>query len=119
LFELRLPTPCRHLFHPRLQRQMPTFRPVTLTTDVCSCSARQTACRDPLRTRLLEESVKELASFLAELFNRSLHVDWPRTVVIKNNLYHDVVEKRDVDPADVETYRRIFSLSALSTLLEH
>jgi len=73
---------------------------------------------DLLPTKLLKYNVDTLASFLVELFNRSLAVGVVSSI-FKSAYITPLLNKADLDPADVESYRPIPNISVLSKLLEH
>jgi len=73
-------------------------------------------CFDPLPTWLLKKCVYIIAPFLCHLFNWSLEHD----SVPSSFKSADITPllKKDLDPADVKSYRPISKLSVISKLLE-
>jgi len=72
---------------------------------------------DPLPTAQLKAVVDIIATFLTELFNRSL-VSGFVPEVFKVAYITPLLKKSDMDLADVRSYRQISNLSVMSKLLE-
>jgi hypothetical protein len=72
---------------------------------------------DPLPTSLQKHNVDLLAPFLTELFNRSL-LQGTVPSVFKIACITPLLEKPDLDPAEMKFYRPISNLSVLSKTLE-
>ena len=92
-----------------------------LTVDDVVAAIRQLSDKqcaaDPLPTRLLKDNSDVLASFLVELFNRSMMLGVVPTA-FKAAFITPLLKKSDMDPADTKSYRPISNLSVLSKLLE-
>ena len=95
------------------------FRKLTLDQVVTAIRAlpNKQCQSDPLPTWLLKNHVLSLASFITELFNRSLSTG---TVPcsFKSAYITPLMKKPDMDVADIKSYRPISNLTVLSKLLE-
>ena len=96
-----------------------SFRPLTVVDVIAAVRLLpdKQCASDPMPTRLLKDSVDQLAPFLVELFNRSLQRGVVPTV-FKAAYITPLLKKQDLDPADVKSFRPISNLSVISKLLE-
>ena len=102
--------------------EMWEFRPVTLAdvTHAVQAMPDSQCSGDPVSTHDLKSSIDMLAPFLVELFNRSLlhQLRSPVPTAFKAAYITPLLNKPDLDPADVQSYRPISNLSFVSKLLE-
>ncbi len=96
-----------------------TFSPVTSADVIAFIKALPDnhCASDPMPTWLVKKSAGSLAPFLCRLFNQSLkHGNVP--TAFKSAYITPLLEKADLDPTDVKSYRPISNLSVISKLLE-
>ena len=95
------------------------FRPLSVIDVVAAVRVLpdKQCLSDPLPTKLLKDNVDVLATFLVELFNRSLALGVVPSIY-KSAYVAPLLKKADLDPTDVKSYRPISNMSVLSKLLE-